>query len=347
MNFKITAGALAYALSVGISAPAHAAERVIFNCFFPAKHYVCTDFLPELKNRIETATEGRVKVNTPPKSLSAPPDQYDGVVGGVMDGALQFNAFIANQVPGIQFSMLPFVNGAKSEVAGPALWETYQQFFADKDEYGDAVLISVYASSGNEFFSMNDTPIESIEDIGNRKMWGLPGIVANTLKGTGSSVVAGPAVQMLEIVSKGVVDGYAGVPWGSVAAFKLGDYTKSATELETKLFQPTFSFLISKTKWEKFSTEDQAAIMDVMGADYAKWAGAFQDKVNDSARKALMESGIKAIEGSEALENGLRELGQPISDEWIAKMGEMGIDGQSVIDYYLSRIAVGDAALSR
>jgi len=53
--------------------------------------------LPELKQRIETATEGRVKVNVPPKSLAAPPDQYDGVVGGVMDGALQFNAFIANK----------------------------------------------------------------------------------------------------------------------------------------------------------------------------------------------------------------------------------------------------------
>jgi len=42
---------------------------VIFNCFFPAKHYVCTVMLPELKQRIETATEGRVKVNVPPKSL--------------------------------------------------------------------------------------------------------------------------------------------------------------------------------------------------------------------------------------------------------------------------------------
>ncbi len=101
MNFKVTTGALALALLSGLSAPTLAAERIIFNCFFPAKHYVCTQFLPELKNRIETATEGRVKVNTPPKSLSAPPDQYDGVVGGVMDGALQFNAFIANQVPGI------------------------------------------------------------------------------------------------------------------------------------------------------------------------------------------------------------------------------------------------------
>ncbi len=243
--------------------------------------------------------------------------------------------------------MLPFVGSSKAEIAGPALWETYQKFFAGKNEYGDAKLIAVYASSGNEFFSLNDSPIESIEDIGSRKMWGLPGVVANTLKGTGSSVVAGPAVQMLEIVSKGVVDGYAGVPWGSVAAFKLGDYTKSATELHAKLFQPTFSFLISNAKWDKFSAEDQAAIMNVMGADYAQWVGAIQDKVNDGARAALMESGIDVVTGSDELENGLRELGQPITDAWVAKMSDMGIDGQAVIDFYLERIAAGEAVMAK
>lgn len=346
MNFKLTAGAAALALTTAFAAPAQAAERVIFNCFFPAKHYVCTVMLPELKNRIETATEGRVKVNIPPKSLAAPPDQYDGVVGGVMDGALQFNAFIANQVPGIQFSMMPFINGTSSEVAGPALWETYQKFFADKNEYGEAVLISVYASSGSEIFSLNDTPIQSVDDIGGRKMWGLPGVVANTLKGTGSSVVAGPAVQMLEIISKGVVDGYAGVPWGSVSAFKLGDYTTSATELDTKLFQPTFSFLIAKAKWDKFSAEDQAAIMEVMGADFAKFTGAVQDAANNKARAELTGAGVEVVSGSADLESGLRDLGQPITDAWIAKASEMGIDGQEVIDFYLARIAEGNAAMS-
>jgi TRAP-type C4-dicarboxylate transport system substrate-binding protein len=347
MNFKHTIGAAVLAATTAIAAPASASERIIFNCFFPAKHYVCTQYMPELKNRIETATEGRVKVNTPPKSLSGPPDQYDGVVGGVMDGALQFNAFIANQVPGIQFSMLPFINGTSSEVAGPALWDTYQEFFADKNEYGEAVLISVYASSGNEIFSLNDTPIETLEDIGSRKMWGLPGVVANTLKGTGSSVVAGPAVQMLEIISKGVVDGYAGIPWGSVRAFQLADYTVSATELETKLFQPTFSFLISKSKWDKISATDQVAIMDVMGADFAGWMGAVQDKVNAGARAALTEGGITVNKGSAELENGLRDLGQPITDAWVAKAGDMGVDGQEVIDFYLARIASGNAAMSK
>lgn len=338
MKLKLAAGAVALAITTAYSAPVQAAERIIFNCFFPPKHYACTQWVPEIKNRIEAATEGRVKVNIPPKSLAAPPDQYDGVVGGVMDGAIQFNAFIANQVPGIQFSLLPFAGSLEAEYASPALWDTYNQFFADKNEYGDAVLISVVASNGSEIFSLTDKPIESAADIGSRKMWGLPGVVANTLKGTGSSVVAGPAVQMLEIISKGVVDGYAGVPWTSVAGFKLIDYTKSATLLKGKLFQPTFSFVVSRSKWDKISAEDQDAIMAVMGADFAKWAGAVQDSFNNKGREAAIAAGIVMHEGSDELEAELRALGQPMVDGWIARIGEMGVDGQAVLDAYQAAI---------
>lgn len=338
MNFKMLLSAAAFSIA-GLSAPATAAERIIFNCFFPPQHYACTQWAPELKNRIEAATEGRVKVNIPPKSLSAPPDQYDGVVGGVMDGAFQFNAFIANQVPGVQFSLLPFAGALEAEAAGPALWTTYQKFFGDKNEYGDAVIISFVTSNGSEIYSMTDTPIETAADIGGRKMWGLPGVVANTLKGTGSPVVAGPAVQMLEIISKGVVDGYAGVPWSSVASFKLIDYTTSATLLDGKLFQPTFSVIISRAKWEKISEEDQQAILAATGADFGKWAGAVQDSFNAKGRAAAEAGGVAVVQGSAELEAELRALGQPMVDAWIAQVAEMGVDGQEVLDFYQAEIA--------
>ncbi len=346
MKLAKFAGALAISAGALIAQPTTAAERILFNCFFPPQHYACTQWVPEIKRRIEEATEKRVRVNIPPKSLAAPPDQYDGVVNGVMDGALQFNPFIANQVPGIQFSLLPFAGAAESEAVGPALWTTYQKFFADKAEYGDAVLISVTTTNGSDMFSMTDQPIQTIDDIGSRKMWGLPGVVANTMKSAGSSVVAGPAVQMLEIISKGVVDGYAGISFSSVAAFKLIDYTKSATLTEGKLFQPTFSVIISRAKWEKISAEDQEAILAVMGADFAKWAGIVQDGVNAKARAAAEAGGVEIVAGSAELEAGLRELGQPMVDAWVSKASDMGIDGQAVLDFYRTEIETNRAQIT-
>jgi TRAP-type C4-dicarboxylate transport system substrate-binding protein len=58
----------------------------------------------------------------------------------------------------------------------------------------------------------------------------------------------------------------------------------------------------------------------------------------------MIEAGIEVVEGSKELENDLRELGQPITDKWIAQMGEAGVDGQAVIDSYLARIAERTAA---
>lgn len=344
MNFRLKTGLAAMAVGLAISATAASAERIVMSCFFPPQNFVCTEWFPELKRRVEQATEGRVMVSTPPKSLAAPPDQYDGVVGGVMDGAMQFNAFLSNQVPGVQFSLLPFVGAEESEYASPALWNTYQKFFGDKDEYGEAVLVSLVASNGSEIWSLTDDPILTVDDIRNRKMWALPGTVAKVTKATGSPVVAGPAVQMLEIISKGVVDGYIGVPYTSLISFKILDYTKSGTLTEGKLFQPTFSFLMSRSKWEKISPEDRAAIMDALGEDFARWVGKNQDRQAAKAKEAVVAAGVELIEADPALERNLRELGQPQIDAWIERVGEMGVDGQEVLDYYAAEIEKNRAA---
>ena len=326
------------AIGAGLSAPgqAHAAENILFNCFFPPRHYVCTEFLPELGQRIETATEGRVKLRTPPKTLAAPPDQMDAVANGVMDGAVQFNGFLRAQVPGIQFSMLPFVGNADSEATSVALWETYQKHFADKDEYGDTVLLALFALNGGDIFSVTDEPIVAVGDLARRKIWSVPGVTANLVAETGSSVVSGPAVQMLEIVSKGVVDGYVGMPQSEVTQYKLTGYTKSATIFDDKVFQATFSFFVSRDKWDAISQEDRAAIRDALGSDFSRWMGAFQDDIFEKAHQEMVDEGVNFVEGSDAFLTEMKALGAPQIDAWKEQVGEMGADGQAVLDDYRS-----------
>jgi len=306
------AGGTLVALAGLAPAPA-GAQTIVFNCFFPPQHYTCRTMLRGWSDRIEKATSGRVKYNIPPKSLAAPPDQYDGVVNGVMDGAIQFNQFISNKVTGIQVGQLPFIGTESAESGSVALWRTYEKFFAGKNEYGPVKLLAVYATNGAEFWSMTDQPIRSIDDIKSRKMWALPGVTANVIKGTGSAVVAGPAVQMLEIISKGVVDGYTGVPYSSVVQFKLKDYTKSGTIFKRKIFTPTFSF------------------------------GQVQDGVQNKARALLMKEGLQIVQGDDATLEQLEAIGQPMTDAWLKKVAGMGLDGKAVIAYYKGVLAEEDA----
>jgi TRAP-type C4-dicarboxylate transport system substrate-binding protein len=345
MHAKTASLILAGALLAGAGGAPRtaAAQTILFNCFFPPQHYTCRVMLHDWAKQIEKATDGRVKFTIPPKSLAAPEDQYDGVVNGVMDGALQFNQFLSNRVTGIQVGQLPFIGTESAESGSVALWRTYQKFFAAKDEYGPVKLLADYATNGAEFWSMNDQPIRSIEDLKNRKMWALPGVSANIVKATGSAVVAGPAVQMLEIISKGVVDGYVGVPYSSVVSFKLLDYTKSATIFPDKIFTPTFSFFISRKKWDTISPADRAAIEALSGEKISRYFGQVQDAVQKQAKADVLKHGIKAYAGDPAMLAKLEALGQPMTDAWLKKTAAMGVDGKAVIAYYRKVLAEEDA----
>ena len=260
-----------------------------------------------------------------------------------MDAAIQFNQFISNKVTGIQVGQLPFIGTESAESGSIALWRTYQKFFADKNEYKPVKLLAVYATNGAEFWSMTDKPIETIEDIKSRKMWALPGVTANIIKGTGSAVVAGPAVQMLEIISKGVVDGYTGVPFSSVVQFKLKDYTKSGTLFKHKIFTPTFSFFVHEKKWNTISEADRKAIVALSGEKISRYFGQVQDKVQNKARAELLKGGLKIVKGSDDTLAKLEAIGQPMTDAWLKKVAAMGIDGKAVIAYYKSVLDEEDA----
>lgn len=338
-TIRATVAAATLAAMTAASHSAQAAETILFNCFFPPQHYMCTEMVPELGRRISEATEGRVKLRIPPKSVAAPPDQYDAVVNGVVDGALQFNTFIANRVTSVQIAHLPFVGSEDAEPASVALWKTYRKFFADKDEYKDVVLLTVFASNGAEFASTIDTPIRTVQDVVDRKMWALPGTTANVIKATGSPVVSGPAVQMLEIISKGVVDGYTGVPASSTEQFKLTAYTKSITEFSRKIFQPSFSFFVSTDKWSKIDKKDQDAILAATGGDYAQWIGQLQDQKHKANVNKVRNAGVQFIKGEDAEMDKLIALGQPLIDDWKKKVAAMGVDGQEAIDFYRATLA--------
>jgi TRAP-type C4-dicarboxylate transport system substrate-binding protein len=329
--------------AMGLVPQTAAAQTILYNCFFPPQHYACRVMLRDWNKEIEKATGGRVKFNIPPKSLAAPSDQYDGVVNGVMDAAVQMNQFISNKVTGIQVGQQPFIGTESAESASVALWRTYEKFFAGKGEYGPVKLLAVYALNGSDFFSTNDQPIRTIDDIKNRKMWVLPGVTANIIKGTGSAAVAGPAVQMLEIISKGVVDGYVGVTFSSVVQFKLTDYTKSATVFDRKIFTPTFSFFIHEKKWNEISEADRNAIVVLSGEKISRHFGQVQDSVQRKARDQLQKGGLKLVEGDDATLRQLEAIGQPMIDEWVKKVDAMGIDGKAVIAYYKGVIAEENA----
>jgi TRAP-type C4-dicarboxylate transport system substrate-binding protein len=336
MRLLSLAIAVAVMALAGAARPAHAAERLILNCFWAPQHVVCRKLLPTWVKWVEDATEGRVKITIPPKSLASPPEQWKSVENGIADIAPQFNGFIANRVWGPTVAMQPFIATHDAPAMSQALWETYEKFFPN--EYKGIHLLSVWVITPAALWSQTDTPVNSINDLKSRKIWALPGTNANIMKAVGAGVVSGPAVQMNEIISRGVVDAYVGVSPASVRDFRLIPYTKSMTKFKRGIYSTSFSFLMSEKKWNALSKKDQDAIMSVSGAKFGRMMSAYWVEADKEASVKLDKAGIKVVNADPEFEAALIKIGDKLTQKWIATANKRGLDGQATYDFYVKRV---------
>ncbi|SNS53694.1 hypothetical protein [Tropicimonas sediminicola] len=324
------------ALTLGTTA-ADAKTRLLVNCFWPSSHFACSEVLPAWIDEVERVTEGRVTGIIPPKSVAPPPDQVAAVQKGIADVSVMFNGFFGESVTGPLVAMQPFVGSNSAEAMSRALWRTNREFFAD--EIDTVQLLSQFVISPAELYSQTDTPMNSIEDLAGRKMWVLPGPLAEIAKKLGSGVVSSPAVSSNEIISRGVVDGHLGLDPQAVQAFQLMPYTKSTTAFSTPIYSTSFSVFANSDKWAELSPEDQEAIMSVSGEALAAAFGARWDKAAAAAVAAYPEAGIEVVEADPAFEAALTEAAAFVTEGWLKAAADAGMDGQGVLDFYTSQLA--------
>ncbi|MEM8631983.1 MAG: hypothetical protein AAGF74_12155 [Pseudomonadota bacterium] len=336
MGFKRILAALAVTLIAPFQT-ASAETRLLVNCFWPPQHFMCQEILPTWIGWVEEATEGRVKGLIPPKSLAAPPEQWDSIEKGIMDVSAQFNGFIQNRVQGPLVAMNLFTGIQDAPAMSQALWETHEQYFPD--EYEGIKVLSMWAITPGEVWSQTDEPIMSVDDLANRKIWALPGPPANLLKGLGSGVVAGPAVQANEVISRGVVDGYIALSVNSADTFQLLPYSKSRTRFKRGLYTTTFSLMINEDKWAEISPEDQAAIMEVSGPTFARMAAQFWVDRDIASEAKLDEFNVETYDAPEEFEQALVDASDALTQAWIEKASAKGIDAEGALEFYRSRTA--------
>lgn len=316
---------------------AQAKTRLIVNCFWPPKHFVCTQVLPSWLDEVEKITEGRVVGNIPPKSVAPPPEQMASVEKGIVDAAVQFNGLIGNRVNGALTAMQPFVGSFNGPAMTQAQWETNRKYFPD--EFSSVELLSQWAITPGRLFSTTDTPLQTLEDFKSRKVWALPGPLANMAKSIGAGVVASPAVKSNEVISRGVVDAHLGLGGDAIQSFQLIPYTKSLTQFSKALYTTTFSFVINKDKWAEISAEDQAAIKAISQEKVGMAASAKWDSIANSVYAKFDELGIKIVDVDPALEDAFVKAAEPITEAWKAKSKEAGINADAALSFYQTRLA--------
>ncbi len=333
MKTKLLLAALAVAATTNA---ADARGRLLVNCFWPSSHFVCTEVLPHWIAEVKRVTDGRVKAIIPPKSVAPPPDQLASVEKGIADVAVQFNGLIQNRIQGPLVAMQPFIGTRNAEAMSKALWATNQEYFPN--EFDSVHLLSQFVISPGELYSQTDAPINSIDELKSRKIWALPGPLAEINKQIGAGVVSTPAVKANEIISRGVVDGHLGLDPQAVKAFQLMPYTKSTTKFERPIYSTSFSVFINSDTWAAISPEDQSAIMGVSGEVLGAAFGARWDKAAAEAEASYGEAGIEVIDADPAFEAQLIGVSAFVTEKWLTDAAAAGIDAESALEFYQDRI---------
>lgn len=316
--------------------PANAETKILFNIFVPPSHFYW-EVMEDWADQVHEKSDGRLSIGFTPKSVAPPPKVMNAVRKGAVDAGFTANIYLGPKNPGAHVGMMPWVHQGDSEATSVALWNTYQKFFADAEKWPGVHLLGLYHFGGGALCSLTDKKIESAEDLSTRKVWSLKGNLDKILKNMEVATVTGPAVQIHEIVSRNVVEAYTGITYDSVLQFKIDSYTKSCVQLEKSLFSINFSHFINAKTWDSLSPEDQQVLTDLSGEHLARMVGA---KVSEHALEGRDELGktVQYHPPSDALMASLRQNSQPIIDDWIAKVGGMGVDGQAALDFMRSEV---------
>jgi TRAP-type C4-dicarboxylate transport system substrate-binding protein len=325
--------------ATALASPASAQTELSFNNFTPPTHFSWTVF-QAWADDIAAATNGEVKITFPAQSVAPPPGIVDAVRNRVADGGFIFNGFLAQTAPGTMVTQMPFIDRGNSEAMSVAFWETYRDTFAAIEDLRGVQVVSGFHLGPTYLCSTTDTPIGTLDDLRARRVWALPGTIADTLSAMGLAITASPAVQLQELTSRNTVDAHLGVTMETIVAFGVAPYTKSCVEMEPALQSASFSIFFNQRSWDRLSDAHRAAITELSGSALAARLGAATDAADDAARAQLEAMGVTFAPVDPDLHKAMQDAATGIAKGWAdAVQAAYGVDGLALIDATRARVA--------
>jgi TRAP-type C4-dicarboxylate transport system substrate-binding protein len=322
-----------------LTSPAAAATELTFNIFFPPAHFSWPVFQAWAAD-VSAATNGEVTISFPAQSVAPPPGIVDAVRNSVADGGFIFNGFLAQSAPGTMVTQMPFIDRGNSEAMSVAFWETYRDSFASVENLRGVQVVSGFHLGPTYLCSTTDTPIGTLDDLRSRRVWALPGTIADTLAAMGLAITASPAVQLQELTSRNTVDAHLGVTMETIVAFGVAPYTKSCVEMDPALQSASFSIFFNQRTWDRLPEAHRAAIADLSGSALAARLGAATDAADDAARAQLEGMGVTFAPIDTGLHAAMQEAAGNVAQGWAdAVQAAYGVDGMALIEATRARLA--------
>lgn len=296
--------------------------------FLPAQANVPKLVLDVWADKVEAASEGRIKVDRFPSMQlgGKPPELMDQAIDGVADVVWTVVGYTPGRFPTTEVFELPFmVEDARA--ASCAYWKMFEEHMAD-GEFKDVKILGTWVHGPGMFHTAD--PVETPADLEGMKIRGGSRLVNKLLELTGATPVGMPVPAVPEGLSKGVIDGTT-IPWEVTGALKVPELVENHTEFEgTALYTLTFVLAMNKAKYDSLPDDLKAVVDANSGLDFSIFAGGTQADADGPAREFAVENGNNIVTVSDTSE--WQSLVQPIYADWVADLESKGIDGQARIE---------------
>jgi len=325
-------GAFGVAAIAALTATSSMAQEVTLKLhqFLPAQANVPKLILDVWADKIEEASEGRIKIDRYPSMQlgGKPPELMDQAIDGVADIVWTVVGYTPGRYPSTEVFELPFMM-TDARAVSRAYWEMFETHMKDT-EFKDLKILGTWVH-GPGMIHTSD-PVETPDDLRGMKIRGGSRSVNSLLTELGATPVGMPVPAVPEGLSKGVIDGTT-IPWEVTAALKVPELVTNHTEFTGKaLYTLTFVLAMNKPKFDSLPADLQQIIDDNSGLEFSVFAGGTQADADGPSREMALDMGNNVITLDAAQTAEWRERSQPIYDAWLADMTEKGIDGQALID---------------
>lgn len=299
------------------------ATTLTLSNWVPPTHFVTTNILQVWADKVETATDGRVKVRMLPKPVGSPAQHWELARKGVADITWGNFTYEPDRFKALWFAELPF-NGDNAEATSVALWDTYQQYLSENDAFSGVKVLGV-GSLGPGVINHSAKDIVTPEDLANQKVRMGGPIQKRLLEELGAVPIAAPATKAYELLEGGVLDASLHT-YESVVNFRLTEQLPHHTHVKGGFYDATFFLVLNERKWKKISAEDQQAILAVSGEAFARlWGQEFQRQI-DQAEAALKAAGHRFSEPSAELMQRIGNIRDAMLADWAADGKSFGVD---------------------
>jgi TRAP-type transport system periplasmic protein len=294
---------------------------------FPAVHPIAVNALEPYAEAVNEATNGTITIEFQPGgALAAPPATFENTVAGGQDLGWALQGYHAGVFPVTEIVEQPFQFTSAMQ-ATQTLWDLYDEFPALQDEYSDVQLLGLWTHDIGDIWTKS-VQVQTVEDMQGLSLRFPTGIMGQVMEAMGATTVGLPAPEIFDSLSTGVIDGLS-IAVSGLESFGL--YPELAYGTTCDCYVAAQYLVINLDAWNALTPDAQQVMLD-LGREYSLVAAEVYDEAYVAIFQKAMDEGIEIYELPEDELARWHEIGQQVTDEWIAAREANGVPAQDMYD---------------